>query len=91
MTEPVDMGTSAAPTSGPAPAPTGRRLSDVLWQNLYKYLLVVVLLAVVLIFSILRPQIFPTLNNLASILQAGRRSSSSPSPRCCPSSSTSST
>jgi ribose transport system permease protein len=71
MTEPVDMGTSAAPTSGPAAAPTGRSLADVLWQNLYKYLLVVVLLAVVLIFSILRPQIFPTLNNLASILTGG--------------------
>ena len=71
MTEPVDTGTAAASTSGPAPVPSGRRLSDVLWQNLYKYLLVVVLLAVVLIFSILRPQIFPTLNNLASILTGG--------------------
>jgi ribose transport system permease protein len=52
-------------------APPGRRPSDVLWRNLNKYLLVVVLFAVIIIFTILRPQVFPTLNNLASILTGG--------------------
>jgi ribose transport system permease protein len=69
VTDPTDSGVTTQPDG--AAASGGRRLSDVLWRNLYKYLLVVVLLVVVIIFSILRPQVFPTLNNLASILTGG--------------------
>jgi ribose transport system permease protein len=61
---------STATETPPAAVRTPVAGSNV-WRQLYNYLLLLVLVAAVVLFSVLRPQTFPTVANLASILVGG--------------------
>jgi ribose transport system permease protein len=62
---------STAAEAQPAAVRSSRTAGSALWRQLYNYLLLLVLLATIALFSVLRPTTFPTVANLASILVGG--------------------
>src|SRR5438046_2147120 len=74
MTEPTGSVVDSS-SSDPAQEPRAKARGSIgrgyAWRQLYNYLLLVALIVAILFFSILRPRIFPTVDNLASILTSG--------------------